>query len=71
MVHVAMKYIWTQKWKQLPVAKIKGKKCILDRSAFMIDYISAHKPQLAFMGLDFEANKPRMKAELRVMMAKL
>ena len=52
-------------------SKDKGKKCILDRSAFMIDQISAHKPQLAFMGLDFEANKPRMKAELRVMMAKL
>ena len=40
-------------------------------SAFMIDYISAYKSQVAFMGLDFEANKPRMNVELRVMMAKL
>ena len=31
----------------------------------MIDYISAYKSQIAFMGLDFEADKPRMKAEFR------
>ena len=37
----------------------------------MIDYISAYRSQIAFLGLDFEANKPRMNAELRVMMAKL
>ena len=37
----------------------------------MIDYISAYKSQMAFMGLDFEANKPRMNVELGVMMAKL
>ena len=45
----------------------KGKKC-LKWSAFMIDYISAIS---AFLGLDFEANKPRMNADLRVMMAEL
>ena len=37
----------------------------------MIDYISAYKLQMAFTGLDFDANKPRMNAELRVMMANL
>ena len=37
----------------------------------MIDYISAYRSQIAFLGLDFEANKPRMNADLRVMMAKL
>ena len=35
------------------------------------DYISAYKLQMAFMGLDVEADKPRMNAELRVMMAEL
>ena len=38
---------------------------------FMIDYILAYKSQMAFMGLDFESDKPRIKAELRVMMAEL
>ena len=37
----------------------------------MIGYISAYKPQIAFMGLNFEYDKPRIKAELRVMMAEL
>ena len=37
----------------------------------MIDYISAYKSQIALMGLDFDADKPRLKAELRVMMAEL
>ena len=37
----------------------------------MIDYISAYRSQIAFLGLDFEANKPRMNADLIVMMAKL
>ena len=37
----------------------------------MIDYISAYRSQIAFLGLDFEANKPRVNADLRVMMAKL
>ena len=35
----------------------------------MIDYISAYKSQMTFMGLDFEADKPGMKPELRVTMA--
>ena len=34
----------------------------------MIDYISAYNSQLAFMELDSEADKPRVKAELRVIM---
>ena len=37
----------------------------------MIDYISAYKSQMAFMGLNFEADKTRMKAELKIMMAEL
>ena len=37
----------------------------------MTDYISAYKSQMAFMELDFEADKPKMEAELRVMMAEL
>ena len=37
----------------------------------MIDYISAYKLQMVFMGLDFETDKPKMKVELRVMMAEL
>ena len=32
----------------------------------MIDYISAYKSQMTFMGLDYEADKPIMNAELRV-----
>ena len=35
-------------------------------SAFMICFISAHKSQMTFMGLDFEADKPRRNAELRI-----
>ena len=37
----------------------------------MIDYISAYKSQVVFIGLDFEADKSRMKGELRVMMNEL
>ena len=37
----------------------------------MTDYISVYKSQMAFMGLDFAADKPKMKAELRVVMAEL
>ena len=37
----------------------------------MIDYISSYKSQRAFTGLDLEADKPRMSAELGVMMAEL
>ena len=46
-------------------SKVKRKKTSFRWSAFMIDYISAYKSQIAFMGLDFEADKPRMKAEFR------
>ena len=52
-------------------SKDKRKKTRFRWSPFMIDYISAYKSQMAFIGLDFESNKPRMKAELRVMMAEL
>ena len=34
----------------------------------MIDDISAHKSQMVFMVVDFEADKPRMNAELWVIM---
>ena len=37
----------------------------------MIDYISAYKSHMACMGVEFEADKPRMKGELRIMMAEL
>ena len=37
----------------------------------LIDCISAYKSKMAFMDLDFEADKPRMYSELRVMMAEL
>ena len=37
----------------------------------MIHHISAYKSQKDFMGVGFEANKPRMITELRVTMAKL
>ena len=35
----------------------------------MINYISAHKSQMTFLGLDFEADQLRMKVEFRVMIA--
>ena len=38
-------------------------------SPLMKDYISAYQSQMAFMGLDFESDKPKM--ELRIMMAEL
>ena len=37
----------------------------------MIDYVSAYKSQMAFMRLDLEIDKPRMNAELRVMMVEI
>ena len=37
----------------------------------MVDYISAYKSQIAFMELDYEADKPRMNADFRVMMDEL
>ena len=51
-------------------SKDKQKTCFR-WSAFMIDYISAYKSQMAFMGLDYEADKPIMNAELRVNWTKL
>ena len=52
---------------KIPVEEIKGKTCFR-WSVFMIGYISSYKSQMAFMGLDFEANQPRMNAKLSVMM---
>ena len=48
------------------MAKIKEKREKVCHwwSAYMTDYISAHISQMAFMGLDFETDKPRMKPEL-------
>ena len=37
----------------------------------MIDYISAYKSQMVFMGWDIEADKPKVNAELRVMISEL
>ena len=37
----------------------------------MVDYISANKLQMNFLGLNFQAGKPKMNTELRVMMAEL
>ena len=71
MLHAEMKITSAQKCKLVSVAKIKGKKTRSRWTPFMIDYISAYKSQMTFMGLDFESDKPRMKAELRVMMAEL
>ena len=49
-----------------------GKKTLWFRSSdFMVDYISAYKLQMNFLGLNFQDGKPRMNAELRVMMAEL
>ena len=60
--------------------------CFNRQSAFTTDYIFSpnvgkYEPEktpcldsfhaVAFIGLDFEADKPRMKAELRAMMAKV
>ena len=40
-------------------------------TAFMIDYISTYKLQVAIMELDLEADQPRMNVEVRVTMAEL
>ena len=37
----------------------------------MIDYISTYKSQVAIMELDFEADQPRMNAEVRVTMTEM
>ena len=52
-------------------SKGNRKKTCFRWSPFMLDYISAYRSQIAFMGLDFESDKPRMEAELRVMMPEL
>ena len=70
MLHAAMKIMLAQKWQLLPVAKIKEKTCFR-WSPCTIEYISVYKSQMAYMGLDFESDKPRMKAELRVMAGEL
>ena len=67
---VAELIIWPQKRKQRSVAKIKIKACF-SWTAFMIDYVSAYKSQMTFMRLDLEVDKPRMNAELRVMMVEI
>ena len=59
MLHAAMKIMLAQKWQLLPVAKIKGKSCFR-WSPCTINYISACKSQMAYMGLDFESDKPRI-----------
>ena len=66
-----MKIIWSQKWWYFPVAKTKGGNVFQMECFYVCDYISAYKSQMAFMGLDFEDDKPRMNAELTVMMAEL
>ena len=67
---IAELIIWPQKRKKRSVAKIKIKACF-SWTAFMIDYVSAYKSQMAFMRLDLEIDKPRMNAELRVMMVEI
>ena len=51
--------------------KNKGKKMCFRWRAFMINDISAYKSQMTFMGLNFEADKLKIKSELRVMMTAL
>ena len=46
MLHAAMKTIWAQKWKLLPVAKIKGKKRALDGVLFFTSQLTNHKQLL-------------------------
>ena len=55
---------------KIPVEEIKGKTCCR-WSVFMIDSISSYKSQMALVGLDFEANQPKMNAKLSVMMTEL
>ena len=68
MVHAAMKIIWAHTF---PAVKIKGKRTCFRWSVFMVDYFSGYRSQMAFMRLDFESDKPRVNAKLRVMMAEL
>ena len=47
--------------------KDKGKKTCFRWSSFLIDYISVYKSQIVFTGLALEDDRPRMNAELRIM----
>ena len=39
-------------------------------SAFMIDYISAYKPQMVFLGLDLEVDEPQvMYMKIKIILA--
>ena len=49
----------------------KREKTCFRWSYLLIDYISDYKPQIVFMGLYIENDKPRMNSELRVMIAEL
>ena len=49
--------------------KNKGNKICFSWNTFMTDCISAYKWWKTFMEVDFEADKSRMKAEFRVMVA--
>ena len=64
-----MKIIWAQKWKLLPVAKIKGKK-VFQMESF---YDGLHLSLQITNGFYWisQSDKPRMEVNLRVMMAEL
>ena len=49
----------------------KREKTCFKWNAFLTDYISTCKSEMAFMGLDFQADTPRIKAGSTVMMADL
>ena len=56
MVHAAIKNNMDSEVELTFCSKDKGKKTSVRWSAFGINYISADKSQMTFMGLDFEAN---------------
>ena len=43
-------------------SKDNGEKPCFKWTAFLIDYVSAYKSQMVFMGLDVEADERRIKA---------
>ena len=76
MMQHMLKIIWIELLSEVKVTfcikKKIGKKTLWFRSSdFMVDYISAYKLQMNFLGLNFQDGKPRMNAELTVMMAEL
>ena len=76
MMQHMLKIIWIELLSEVKVTfcikkKKIGKKTWFWSSDFMVDYISAWKLQINFLGLNFEAGKPKMNAELAVMMAEL